>query len=51
MGALPKRRISTGRKGRRRSQDGLVKKIVKHHAVSSHKKRIVDGLKKALKMA
>jgi ribosomal protein L32 len=50
MGALPKRRISTGRKGRRRTQDNLEKKIVKHHLVSSHKKGIFESLKKALGM-
>ncbi len=51
MGALPKRRISSGRRGRRRSADALKKKIVKHHSVSSHKVKLVDSLKKALKLA
>lgn len=51
MGALPKRRISTARKGRRRSQDGMDKKIVKHHIVSKHKKGLFESLKKALGMA
>ena len=51
MGALPKRRISSGRRGRRRIADDLKKKIVKHHIVSKHKNKIMAGLKKALGMA
>lgn len=51
MGALPKRRISTGRKGRRRTQDGFAKKVTKHHIVSSHKKSLFESLKKALGMS
>lgn len=44
MGALPKRRISTGRKGRRRTQDKLQSKQVKHHSVQAYKKNIVSKL-------
>lgn len=50
MGALPKRRISTRRKGKRRLQDALNKKIVKHHAVPAHKKGLFESMKKALGM-
>jgi ribosomal protein L32 len=48
MGAQPKRRISSGRRGRRRLADALPKKVVKHHLVARHKVRLVDSLKKVL---
>lgn len=48
MGALPKRRISTARKGRRRSQDTLTKKHVKHAKPVLHKQTLVGKIKKAL---
>lgn len=51
MGAQPKRRISTGRRGRRRLADALNKKVVKHHIISRHKAKLVDGIKKVLGMA
>lgn len=51
MGALPKRRISSGRRGRRRIADALKKKVVKHHIVSKHKVKLVDSLKKIFGMA
>jgi len=50
MGALPKRRISTKRRGMRRSQDKLKLKQVKHHSPQTHKLGIVASLKKALGM-
>ncbi|MEO8581876.1 MAG: hypothetical protein ABI425_04880 [Patescibacteria group bacterium] len=51
MGALPKRRISSGRRGRRRIADAMKSKIVKQFIVSKHKTKIVDSLKKILGMS
>lgn len=48
MGALPKRRISSARRGKRRAAISLVKKNVKQHAVKQYKTGVVASLKKAL---
>lgn len=50
MGALPKRRISTARQGKRRANKGLAAKQVKHHSVPKHKQSLVERLMKALGM-
>ena len=48
MGPLPKRRHSTGRKGRRRSQDTLKSVQIKHNKTPLHKTSLIAKLKKAL---
>lgn len=48
MAAQPKRRSSKARRGRRQSQQKVVTKITKHHAVPTYKKGIVDSLLKAI---
>lgn len=48
MGPLPKRRHSTGRKGRRRSQDALSSIQVKQARPVLHKKGLIAKVKKAL---
>lgn len=51
MGALPKRRISTGRKGRRRMGDVRRAKHVKQHAMPLHKRTLVEKLKSVFNFA
>lgn len=51
MGPLPKRRHSTQRKGKRRSQDTLSKAHVKHASPVLHKRSLLSKLKKALGQA
>jgi ribosomal protein L32 len=51
MGALPKRRISSARRGKRRFTKVLVSKNVKQHRVAQHKAGLFASLKKALGMA
>ena len=48
MGALPKRRISSARRGKRRAAKNLTAKIVKHHKVPSHKKGLVANIQRLL---
>jgi ribosomal protein L32 len=48
MGALPKRRISSARRGKRRAAISLKKQIVKHYTVKRNKRSMVETLKKAL---
>ncbi len=48
MGPLPKRRHSTGRKGRRRSQDALDTVQPKHQKIILHKQNLIAKIKKAL---
>lgn len=50
MGALPKRRISTRRQGKRRAAINLESKQIKHHAVPNHKKGLLSKLKQVLGM-
>lgn len=51
MGPLPKRRHSTGRKGRRRSQDTLKTVQIAHIKTPMHKTSLIAKLKKALQPA
>ena len=51
MGPLPKRRHSTQRQGKRRSQHDLGEAQVKHHKPALHKRSLVAKLKAALGQA